>query len=201
MITLTLDTSLAACSAGIVEDGRICVQAQELRARGHAERLIPMVQEILQKAGHPKISRIVTTVGPGSFTGLRVALSAAQAFGLAWQCTVHAVSTLDAVAFAARNCDGRKILVAHDAGRGQCYGQLFDADAIALSALRADSADAMIDWARSENARLIGGGTAQGDAAVDPWPAPLAMMGLVDAGRELSSLTPIYGTGWTAAPV
>lgn len=198
MITLTLDTALAACTVGIVQGGGILAEAREMRARGHAERLIPMVEEVLRAAHHPRIGRIVTTLGPGSFTGLRVALAAAQAFGLAWDCPVHGVSTLDSVAFAASDsAAGRNILVAHDAGRGQCYGQLFDASARPCASMRTATAKDMVAWAVSADAMLVGAGTDAADTATDPWPAPLAMAGLVDMGRGTTTLTPHYGTSWT----
>jgi tRNA threonylcarbamoyladenosine biosynthesis protein TsaB len=197
---LCLDTALAACTVGIVQQGRLVAAKQELRARGHAERLILMVQEVLAEAGHPVITDIVCTLGPGSFTGLRVALSAAQAFGLAWNCPVHGVSTLQAVAFAACNAVGEKVLVTHDAGRGQCYGQLFAPDATALSVIETGDADQMDQWAKKEQARLVGEGTHQGVSDVDPFPAPCAMADMVAAGVSSKTLAPLYGTSWSAPP-
>jgi tRNA threonylcarbamoyladenosine biosynthesis protein TsaB len=197
---LCLDTALAACTVGIVHQGKLIAAKQELRSRGHAERLIPMVQEVLAEAGQPVVTTIVSTLGPGSFTGLRVALSAAQAFGLAWNCSVHGVSSLQAVAYAARNIIGQKILVVHDAGRGQCYGQLFSQDAVALSDVQTGDAAQMIRWAEKDQARLVGAGTDQGEKEMDPYPAPCAMAGLVAAGHGTTTLTPLYGTSWSAPP-
>jgi tRNA threonylcarbamoyladenosine biosynthesis protein TsaB len=194
LITLALDTALAACTAGLVQDGKLVAQQQEQLVRGHAERLVPMVQEILQAAGNPAISRIVTTLGPGSFTGLRVALAAAQAFGLAWGCDVCGVSTLAAVAFDCRNGDGQTILVSHDAGRGQSYAQLFDADANALTGFKSMPADAVAAWATTENARRTGSATPD-----LRFPSPLAMAAMVNAGRASRQLAPVYGTAWTHA--
>jgi tRNA threonylcarbamoyladenosine biosynthesis protein TsaB len=192
--TLTLDTALAACTVGLVRAGAVVAEQQELLVRGHAERLVPMVQEVLAAAGHPAITRIVTTLGPGSFTGLRVALAAAQGFGLAWQCPVLGVSTLAAVAFALKNDAPQKILISHDAGRGQCYAQLFDAEARPLGEMRAMTAADVAAWAAAENARLSGNATPD-----CRYPSPVAMAAMVDAGYANASLAPIYGTSWTHA--
>jgi tRNA threonylcarbamoyl adenosine modification protein YeaZ len=197
---LCLDTALAACTVGVVQQGKIVAAKQELRARGHAERLIPMVQEVLLEAGQPVVTAIVCTLGPGSFTGLRVALSAAQAFGLAWNCPVYGVSTLQAVAYAARETGTEKILVAHDAGRGQCYGQLFAADATALSGIETGDADQMDHWAIKYQARLFGTGVDRGAAEADPYPAVSAMSAMVAAGLGSETLAPLYGTSWSAPP-
>jgi tRNA threonylcarbamoyladenosine biosynthesis protein TsaB len=198
VITLALDTALSACTVGIVQNGIVLAQAQELRARGHAERLVMMVQEVLEAATSPQIDRVITTLGPGSFTGLRVALSAAQAFGLAWACPVLGVSTLEAVAWPARNTVSRKILVAHDAGRGQTYAQLFDSDAVSMSAQRTGLAADMYAWAAEEHAILLGGGAPVTAPGYDIYPHPLAMSALIDAGRGTEKLAPLYGTTWAA---
>jgi tRNA threonylcarbamoyladenosine biosynthesis protein TsaB len=192
--TLTLDTALAACTVGLVMDGVLIAGQQELLVRGHAERLVPMVQAVLEVAGNPHITRIVTTLGPGSFTGLRVALAAAQAFGLAWNCPVLGVSTVAAVAFVLKNPEGRKIIISHDAGRGQCYAQVFDANAQPLGDIQAMTADTVQAWALAEHALLSGNATA------DPqYPSSLAMAAMADAGRASLTLAPVYGTSWTHA--
>jgi tRNA threonylcarbamoyladenosine biosynthesis protein TsaB len=193
---LTLDTALAACTVGIVQGTRLLAGRQELRARGHAERLIPMVEEVLAEAQMPVITAVVATLGPGSFTGLRVALAAAEAFGLAWNCPVYGVSTLDAVAFAHRSETPKKLLISHDAGRRQCYAQLFDPDALPLSDMRTLGPDEVAHWAETENAMLAGSANSQDPAA---FPAPLAMAAMVAAGRNWAARTPIYSTSWTFA--
>ncbi len=195
MISLTLDTALAACTVGIVANEKLLVHKQELRARGHAERLIPMVQEALAEAGRPAINRIITTLGPGSFTGLRVGLSAAQAFGLAWNCPALGVSTLHAVAFAHRNNGAQKLLIAHDAGRGQYYAQLFDDAAKPCSDFFSASREHILSRAREENAQLIGADF----SGTDIYPAPLAMAAMAAAGHAHENLAPIYGSGWGTA--
>ncbi len=195
MICLTLDTALAACTVGIVANEKLLVHKQELRARGHAERLVPMVQEALAEAGHPAIQCIITTLGPGSFTGLRVGLSAAQAFGLAWNCPVLGVSTLHAVAFAHAAKCAQKMLIAHDAGRGQYYAQLFDETAAPLADFFAAPRDEILARAEAAQAQIIGADF----SATDGYPTPFAMAGLAAAGRAHANLAPNYGAGWGTA--
>lgn len=134
-LILGIDTALSGCSAALVDEGGT-VQAMrfELIARGHAERLVPMVGELLADAGIDpgQISAVAVAAGPGSFTGIRVGLAAARAFGLAWGAPCHGVSSLAVLALAAlqenRDAIGSgPFLAAIDASRGQVYAQLFRA--------------------------------------------------------------------------
>ena len=77
MIILGLDTTGKACACALVDEGRIIAQKSEGIGRGHAERLAPMVDELLTQAGVKitDIDQISVCTGPGSFTGLRVALA------------------------------------------------------------------------------------------------------------------------------
>jgi tRNA threonylcarbamoyladenosine biosynthesis protein TsaB len=199
-VTLTLDTAHAACTVGVVAHGRLVASAQELRARGHAERLVPMVQEVLGAAGNPTISAIVTTLGPGSYTGLRVALAAARAFGLAWRCPVWGVSSLAALAFAAGSA--KDVLVAQDAGRGLIFVQAFSSSGAALT-----SPESLLPADALERAQhygcCVGGGFTNEQAlaagvmklGLSDFPEQLAMAEMVDAGLACTDLTPIYTGG------
>ncbi len=134
-LILGIDTALSGCSAALVEtDGGVRAMRFELIARGHAERLVPMVGELLADAGvdPSQISAVAVAAGPGSFTGIRVGLAAARAFALAWGTTCHGVSSLSVLALAAleENRDtlgDAPFLAAIDASRGQVYAQLFRA--------------------------------------------------------------------------
>lgn len=102
MRVLALDTSLGATAAAIIEfpSGHVIGQQSVTMERGHAEALVPMVRDLMAGAGvaWKSLDRIITTVGPGSFTGLRVAVAAARAFALAHRLPVIGVSTLTAYA-------------------------------------------------------------------------------------------------------
>jgi tRNA threonylcarbamoyladenosine biosynthesis protein TsaB len=102
MRILAIDTSCAAVSACVLDGGASAslAQSSEPMARGHAEALAPMVERLMfeVEGGFASLDRIAATVGPGSFTGIRVGLAMARAMGLALNIPVVGVSTL--VAFA-----------------------------------------------------------------------------------------------------
>ena len=131
MRLLAIDTSLEACSVGIVTDDGRAVLRSEILGRGHAERLMGMVAEAMAEAGlaFADLERIAVTVGPGSFTGLRVGIAAARGFALVTGCPAVGIGTLAVHAEAARHDIGETpILAVLAAGRGEIYGQSFAAD-------------------------------------------------------------------------
>jgi tRNA threonylcarbamoyl adenosine modification protein YeaZ len=130
MRILALDTALNACSACVFDtQGGELASESEPMLRGHAEALIPMVARVVARTeGFEAIDRIATTVGPGSFTGLRVAISAARAFALSLDRPSVGVSTLAAIAAPhIIDEDGQAVAAAIDARHGQIYFQLFSA--------------------------------------------------------------------------
>lgn len=102
MKILAIDTALAATSACVFEAGADAPEASETIAmeRGHAEALLPLIDRVMARSagGFPALSRIAVTVGPGSFTGLRIGIAAARAIGLACHVPVVGVATLAALA-------------------------------------------------------------------------------------------------------
>lgn len=102
MLILAIDTALAACSAAIVRDGETLAARQVEMTRGHAEALAPIVAELVTEAGVAigDLDRIAVTVGPGTFTGLRVGIAFARGLGLALEVPVIGISTTEAVAAA-----------------------------------------------------------------------------------------------------
>ena len=123
MIVLAFDTSLAACSAAIVDGERVLARRVEPMARGHQERLAPLVAEIMAEAGlsFDALDRIGVTVGPGSFTGLRVGLAFAKGLSAALGVPAIGVGTLEALAEPFPGV----VVAALDAKRGQVYLQGF----------------------------------------------------------------------------
>ena len=85
MLILALDTALETCSAALVRGGRVLAARSEPMARGHQERIAPLVDELAREAGiaFAEVDRIGVTCGPGSFTGLRVGLAFAKGLGFA----------------------------------------------------------------------------------------------------------------------
>jgi tRNA threonylcarbamoyl adenosine modification protein YeaZ len=119
---LAFDTSSAACTAALF-DGGVCVaQRDELIGRGHSERLVPMIAELLDGR---RADRILVGVGPGSFTGIRVAIAAAHGLAIGWNAELHGMSSLALLAAGAAN-DGA-VAAAVVGGHGELFVQQFDA--------------------------------------------------------------------------
>ncbi|WP_293677806.1 tRNA (adenosine(37)-N6)-threonylcarbamoyltransferase complex dimerization subunit type 1 TsaB, partial [uncultured Phenylobacterium sp.] len=124
MIVLGLDTCLSACSVAVLDGDRVLAHASEVMARGHQERLAPMAQAVMAKAALPfsALQRVGATVGPGSFTGLRVGVAFAKGLGSALSIPVVGVGTLEALA-----AEGSGLVAAViDARRDQVYLQVFE---------------------------------------------------------------------------
>ena len=134
---LAMDTATNACSAALWEDGKILARRFEPMSRGQAERLVPMVQEVLEeaRAEWASLDALAVTVGPGAFTGLRIGLSAARGFALAAGKPLIGVTSLEAVAHAVpeQEREGKNLLVVLDAKRADVYTQLFDSSLKPLS--------------------------------------------------------------------
>ncbi|MFW2830570.1 tRNA (adenosine(37)-N6)-threonylcarbamoyltransferase complex dimerization subunit type 1 TsaB [Sphingomonas sp. ID0503] len=122
MAVLVIDTATAACSIALIEDGRCLGEAHEVVGRGHAERLLPMIRDLL---GDRVPSEVLVDCGPGSFTGIRVGIAAARAFGLAWGVPVRGYSSLTLIA--AGHAAGGAAAVAIIGGHGELFVQRFSA--------------------------------------------------------------------------
>jgi tRNA threonylcarbamoyl adenosine modification protein YeaZ len=136
MKLLAIDTALEACSVAVV-GGRRPVAVSEVVGRGHAECLFGMIESATDEAGldFADLDRIAVTVGPGSFTGLRVGIAAARGIALVVGCPVIGIGTLDVHAASARALVGAVPVVAVlDARRGEVYGQRFAAGGAAVGA-------------------------------------------------------------------
>ena len=102
MLILAIDTALDACAAGVLDTdaGKLIAQQSDSMKRGHAEALMPLIGRVIKAsgAGFADLDRIAVTTGPGSFTGLRVGISAARGIALASEKPVVGVTTLAAYA-------------------------------------------------------------------------------------------------------
>ena len=137
MKILALDTSMGACSAAVLQkDGaahRLSLR-EETMARGHAEALMPMVEEVMQGAGlaFAEIEVIAATLGPGSFTGVRIAIAAARGLALVTGARLFGTDSLSVMAKLARASGALgpgPFAIAVDARRGMVYFGLYDEEA------------------------------------------------------------------------
>ncbi|NIJ08787.1 tRNA threonylcarbamoyl adenosine modification protein YeaZ [Sphingomonas vulcanisoli] len=121
MATLVIDTATAACSVALIESDRLLANIHEIVGRGHAERLVPMIGELIERRERP--DAVLVDVGPGSFTGVRVGLAAARAFGLAWSVPVKGYSSLVLLARMAAGQGPRAVAI--PGGHGELFVQRF----------------------------------------------------------------------------
>ena len=131
---LAIDCATEACSAALFEHDNLLAGACETIGRGHAERLVPMISELPDKG---RASRIVVSLGPGSFTGVRIGLAVGRALGLAWGAEVLGYPTLALVAAMARaKRPGKSVSVCMSGGHGEWFVQNFGPDAVPDDELR-----------------------------------------------------------------
>lgn len=120
---LAFDTSSVACTAALFDGEGACVgRRDELIGRGHAERLVPMIAELLDGK---RPDRILVGIGPGSFTGIRVAIAAAHGLAIGWVAALDGMSSLALLA-AGTDSDGQ-VAAAVIGGHGELFVQQFDA--------------------------------------------------------------------------
>ena len=136
MRLLAIDTGSEACSVGLADGERTWVRSETV-GRGHAEILMGMIEGVLADAALAvaELDRIAVTVGPGSFTGIRVGVAAARGLALALGQTAVGIGTLAVHAEEARALSGRRpVLAVLAAGRGELYGAAYDAEGVELVA-------------------------------------------------------------------
>jgi len=133
MLILAIDTALDACAAAVLDtdSGKLVAQESQAMKRGHAEALMPLIARVMRGSGLPfaALDRIAVTTGPGSFTGLRVGLSAARGIALAASKPAVGVTTLTAYAapIVGQNVE-QPVISAIDARHDQVYFQVVGGD-------------------------------------------------------------------------
>jgi len=123
---LAFDTSSAACTAALFDGaGTIVAQRDEVIGRGHSERLVPMLAELLEgRSAHS----ILVGVGPGSFTGIRVGIAAAHGLAIGWGAELRGLSSL--ALLAASSAGDGAVAAAVIGGHGELFVQQFDSDTL-----------------------------------------------------------------------
>lgn len=127
MKILALDTSTLTGSVALIDDGAVLAESVARVRANHSEQLLPLVDEVLARAGVKldALDRIAVGVGPGSFTGVRIAVATAKGLHLASGVTLVGVSSLDALVASAWGACG-PVLAALDARRGELYAALYE---------------------------------------------------------------------------
>ncbi|WP_420381921.1 tRNA (adenosine(37)-N6)-threonylcarbamoyltransferase complex dimerization subunit type 1 TsaB [Novosphingobium sp.] len=196
--TLIIDCATEACSVALFDgDDPTCstMIAGDYTepGRGHAERLVPMIAALPDRG---RATRIMTNLGPGSFTGIRVGLAAARALGLAWGVPVGGYGCLDLVAAQARAIQGGGAIdVVMSGGHGEWFFQPFAADGTAIAPCVSLPPDAVL--ARTAASRVAGTQAAavaahNGAAALVIRPDARAF-GLLDTDLWRADTGPVYG--------
>jgi tRNA threonylcarbamoyl adenosine modification protein YeaZ len=188
---LAIDTSSAACTAALLSDGGEVVACRdELIGRGHAERLVPMIAELL---GGRRPDHILVGVGPGSFTGIRVGIAAAHGMAIGWGAGLAGMSSLALLAASARA--GLPLAAAMAGGHGELFVQQFTASLEPASAVLnlapAQAAAAMTaELAVGPGAAALVEARGWGEAR-DCWPSAASALALPPALRSLPA-APVY---------
>ena len=188
---LAIDTSTAACTAALFDGaGRGIGRRDELIGRGHAERLAPMLAELLDGR---EAEEILVGVGPGSFTGLRVGIAAAHGLAIGWNARLHGLSSLALLA-ASAGAEGA-VAAAMTGGHGELFVQEFDSAlhpagellnlAPALAAVQV-SAELVAGPGAAALVEARGSGR-----VIDAWPSASQVLRLSEPLRQLPP-SPLY---------
>lgn len=204
MRALAIETASEACSIALFDDGHLIARDHRVIGRGHAEALVPMIAALPDKG---RAARILVSLGPGSFTGVRIGLATARALGFAWGAEVLGYPTLALIAAQARTAaPGSAVTVCVTGGHGEWFVADFGADGLPEGGSASLTPDAAA--ARACH-RLVAGNRAEEFAALrreaDLTAVPLlpdaAAVPTLPTGLLTNILAPIYGRGPDATPM
>ncbi len=184
---LAIDTATGPCSVAVLREGRVAAYVETLKATSQSASLLPMIEKALREAGagYDDLTAIACTVGPGSFTGLRVGLAAARGICFATGLPGLGFTTLEVLAFAAS--DGKSpVLASLNAGKGEYYYQAFAANGAALFTPRVGTSDRLL-------ADTPPHAVLSGDKSDIPFPRADALALLANVfPAQVQPLTPYY---------
>ncbi len=198
--TLAIETATEACSVALFEGSQVLAHDHRELGRGHAERLVPMIADLPDKG---RADRILVSLGPGSFTGVRIGIATARALGFAWGAKVLGYPTLALVAVRAWQPDPRPVTVCMNGGHGEWFVQNFLNDVpedevqslLPEDAVRACNHDVIVGNRAAELADLCG----SEKLALNLLPDARAVR-LLHETRLTAALSPIYGRAPDATP-
>lgn len=199
--TLVIDAVTEACSVALFQNGELVAGDLRLLGRGHAEALVPMIADLPERG---RAGRIAVSLGPGSFTGVRVGLAAARALALAWSVPVVGYPALALVAAMARRAQGATpVGVVMTGGHGEWFVESFDGEgrtARPLASLRPDAAASMLEEdvvAGSQAEALV---SARGHGRAMPLLPDARAFALLPPAALLPADRPLYGRAPDARP-
>lgn len=126
MLTLAIDTATKVCTVALCRERELLAEYTINMGMTHSEGLLPQLEQLLARTGVEKkdIGLLAVSMGPGSFTGLRIGLATAEAMAYAWQCCLHGVDTLKALAYNIQ-LEGIALSPVLDAQKGNFYQALY----------------------------------------------------------------------------
>jgi tRNA threonylcarbamoyladenosine biosynthesis protein TsaB len=201
MRELAIETASEACSVAVFDDRRLIARDHRMIGRGHAEALVPMIAALPDKG---RADRILVSLGPGSFTGVRIGLATARALGFAWGAEVLGYPTLALVGARAWQPTLRPVTVCMNGGHGEWFVQDFvngqpQNELRSLTtdaALAAGARQVIVGNRAAEFATLLGDDRLVLDLLPDAGAAQLVPQSLLTG-----NLAPIYGRGPDATPL
>jgi tRNA threonylcarbamoyl adenosine modification protein YeaZ len=196
MTTLVIESATEACSIALFEGETPIANEHRIIGRGHAEQLVPMIAAL---PGRGEAERIVVSLGPGSFTGVRIGLAAARALALAWGAECVGYPTLALVAAMAREQAPGPLTVCMTGGHGEWFVQDFGADGLPEHGLRSQTPeqawrDIHYSVAAGSKARELLNCDGPGQTALEILP-DASKFPLLPPSLLTSDLAPIYGRG------
>lgn len=208
MLILGIEAATRVASAAVVSDEKILAEISQEARLTHSETLLPQIEQVLKIAGVEKVDAVAVSIGPGSFTGLRIGLATAKALAYAWQIKILGVPTLQAIAYHFPT-NSATVLPLLDAQKNRAYVQAFKAGA-PVSKLEVKSIDEIVTSAGKIDGEVFLCGDVLGKIKVELPPnvkiAPInlrmpravnvALCGkaLLDAGEisNVMNLEPLY---------
>jgi tRNA threonylcarbamoyladenosine biosynthesis protein TsaB len=197
MRTLAIDCATEACSVALLENGRALAATHRVLGRGHAEHLVPMIGALPDRG---QADRILVSLGPGSFTGVRIGIATAKALGFAWRAQVRGYPTLALVAAMALEASSESgVTIVMTGGHGEWFVQDFTSDGRPASTLQSLSPE---DAAARDHGLPLAGSQAVSLAELRGTPeAPVVTLpdasrvGSLDPALLTDAIAPIYGRG------
>lgn len=196
---LVIDTAGMACSVALIDGNALVDERHDVIARGHAERLIPMIAAL---SGGGRADSILVGCGPGSFTGVRVGIAAARALGIGWGVPVTGCNSLALIAagyFASQNSSGVTIVV--EGGHGEVFVQPF-------AQYPFHAVHDLISVPKDAAAALLAGQPLAGNAAplfagcaTESFHARAGDARFLPEGERVFPPSPVYGRGADAKPM